>query len=205
MTRRLFVAAWPDDVAREEAVAVRDRLRDSGAAVRWVRGGNLHVTLHFLGDVAAERTAELAELLRRSAADRPSFPWSLQGLGTFPPRGRPRVVWIGLGRGARETAALASWLERPLTEAGFLRPSDRPFRPHVTLGRMREDRSAGSRGIDRLQEWLGELEFSGTVRPLTEVRLVESRLTRAGAIYEPVARLPLDGGTGRSGEQPDST
>ena len=187
--RRLFVAAWLPPEARREARDVARRLESTGADVRWVPSENLHVTLRFLGDVEAARVdalvACLADALRGSAA----FALRLAGLGRFPPRGAPRVVWAGLDTGARELAAAASRIEKALLGGGFLdRIDPRPFRAHVTLGRPRS-----SRGVGRLLDLLEEVSFRGGTHPLQEVTLAESRLSPRGAEYSAVARFPLDG------------
>ncbi|MEZ5066746.1 MAG: RNA 2',3'-cyclic phosphodiesterase [bacterium] len=184
--RRLFVAAWPDAGARGELERILERLRRFDGDVRWAPPGNLHVTLQFLGDVPDVRGEELTELLARATRPAAPFAWRLSGLGTFPARGDVRVVWTGVAEGARELAALASRLERELAAHAFVRPSDRPFRAHLTLGRPRSPRDHGA-----LRDLLRELRFEGSERFLEEVTLVESLLSPRGAEYRVVARLPL--------------
>jgi len=185
-TRRLFVAAWPDAAFRADLDDLFSVLRETGAPVRWVPRENLHVTLQFLGDVDASRVPELERVLADALREARAFPLRCASFGTFPSRGVPRVFWAGLDQGVKELAALASLVERALLPGGFVSPSDRPFRAHVTLGRSR-----GSRGLERLvaagKEWVP----SGNVHTLAEARLVESRLEPRGAVYAPVARFPL--------------
>jgi len=189
--RRLFVAAWLPTEARREAEEVTGTLRGAGADVRWVPPASLHVTLRFLGDVESERVEALVGCLGRAFAASGAFPVRLAGLGRFPPRGAPRVVWAGFETGARELAALASLAERALLAERFVDGIDgRPFRAHVTLGRPK-----GSRGVGRLLDLLEESSFRGGTHLLQEVRLAESRLSPRGAEYSAVARFPLRGGT----------
>lgn len=190
---RLFVAAWPDEELRAELAGRLAALRhavpwQAEASVRWVLPENLHVTLHFLGDVDPGRAPELVERLGRALRDAPDFPVRLAAFGAFPPRGSPRVIWVGMDTGAAELEALASRTESVLVDGGFLEPSERPFRAHVTLGR-----SKGPRGLERLLPRLAEPSPLGGAHRLTEVRLVESRLDPRGAKYVPVARFPLRG------------
>jgi RNA 2',3'-cyclic 3'-phosphodiesterase len=184
--RRLFVAAWPGDAFRAELADVFRALRSTGASVRWVPAGNLHVTLRFLGDVESSRVAELTRVLEDALRNVAAFPVRLAGFGVFPSRGVPHVFWAGFGDGARELAALARIVERALLPGGFVPVSERPFRAHVTLGRSR-----GPRGLERLVTLAREWSPKGGAHTLAEVRLVESRLTPRGAVYAPVARFPL--------------
>ena len=187
--RRMFVAAWLGDPDRAQLAAVLDRLRGTGADVKWVPPENLHVTLRFLGDIESTCTDELVSLLRGTIEAARAFPFRLAGLGTFPSRGDGRALWAGVARGGRELAALALRVERVLVPAGLLTPTDRPFRAHVTLGRPRSHR-----GLGPLRDLLGELRFEGSERLLEEVRLVHSLLSPRGAEYRVVARFPLASG-----------
>jgi 2'-5' RNA ligase len=188
-TRRLFVAAWLPPEAADEAAEVVERLRAGGAEARWVPPGNLHVTLRFLGDVDGETAAAVADALPEVVRGFAPFPLRLAGLGTFPPRGEPRVAWIGVDAGAEELGRLAVRTERALLQAGVLSsPEPRPFRAHVTIGRPLRPG-----GLGRWQGLLGDTAFRGGTHVLREVRLVESRLSPRGAEYAPVARFPLDG------------
>lgn len=188
MTHRLFVAAWlPAGAAREAAGAV-GRLRERGADARWVSPEKLHVTLRFLGDVDGDLVPGLVDALPEVVRGFAPFRLGLSGLGVFPPRGDPRVVWIGVDPGAEELGRLSVRTERALIAAGALAaPDPRPFRAHVTIGRPR------ARGRGRWQDLLRETAFHGGTHLLDEIRLVESRLSPRGAEYAPVARFPLDG------------
>jgi len=189
VTRRLFVAAWLPPGAAEEAAEVIGRLREHGAEARWVPRGNLHVTLRFLGDVDEDLVPVTADALPPVARGIAPFALRLAGLGTFPPRGEPRVAWIGVDAGLEELGRLAVRTEKALLQAGVLpAPDPRPFRAHVTVGRPKRPG-----GLGRWQNLLRETAFRGGAHPLEEVRLVESRLSPRGAEYVPVARFPLEG------------
>jgi 2'-5' RNA ligase len=194
VTRRLFVAAWLPEAAAREAARVLDRLRSAGGDVKWVSPENLHVTLRFLGDTDEGRVAALVDAVTDAAEGVSPFALALGTAGTFPPRGTPRVVWLGIDRGAREIADLARRVEERLVARGLVEePETRPFRAHVTLGRPRSPRN-----LERLTDLLAEVSPEGRAHRLEEVRLVESRLplggTPGGAKYAAVARVPLTGG-----------
>jgi len=105
----------------------------------WTRPGNWHSTLKFLGNVDEAALPRL-----RAALEQVVFaPFNMQagGCGVFPPRGKPRVLWVGVVSGADETAALAEGVNRALEPLGFA-PEERVFRPHLTLARLKPGRAA---------------------------------------------------------------
>lgn len=157
------------------------RFRETGADVKWVETESLHVTLKFLGEVGEPGVNEVRAALRSVRGA--SFRLGVRGIGTFPPRGRPRVIWLGL-TSADPLAALAATVERVLEPLGFP-PEGRPFKPHVTLGRVRSPA-----GLDRLDlASLRERAFgSWTVEG---VSLMESRLSSKGPTYLEVEQYPL--------------
>ncbi|MFQ5883156.1 MAG: RNA 2',3'-cyclic phosphodiesterase, partial [Candidatus Methylomirabilales bacterium] len=111
---------------------------------------------------------------------------SLAGLGTFPPKGRPRVVWVGVEQGAEEVVKLQGRVEEVLLPLGFPR-EERPFHPHLTLGRVK-----GMRQLSPLLEYLrgGEIGEVGRMQ-VRCVDLMQSQLHPRGAIYTRVEGVPL--------------
>ena len=116
--------------------AWRPRLRSK---TTWTRPGNWHLTLTFLGELAEDVVSRVEEALYR--VDHPTFLFQAGGAGFFPPgtQRAPRVVWAGLEKGAEETRTLAGMVQRAVSEVGFA-TEERPFRPHLTLARVREAR-----------------------------------------------------------------
>src|SRR5690349_11669062 len=105
---RLFIAVDLDDRSRAAVAAAQTRVRAAavGASpLRWVRPAHLHLTLIFLGEVAAERSPSIVEAIARPAQQH-GFELVFAGLGVFPARGAPRALWVGASAGARELAAL---------------------------------------------------------------------------------------------------
>lgn len=105
--------------------------------LRWTPPANWHLTLRFLGNVPESRCAEVAGAL--GAVAFAPVPLALGRIGTFPARGEPRVLWLGLARGTAECARLAEAVDAALAPLGFPREA-RPFVPHLTLARVREIR-----------------------------------------------------------------
>jgi 2'-5' RNA ligase len=95
-----------------------------------------HLTLRFLGDVEDPAVESLTRSLGPAVASHRAFELVLEGVGAFPSRDRPRVVWRGVGHGREEVAALARTVRDAVVRAGL--PDDPvPFVPHVTLFRVR--------------------------------------------------------------------
>jgi len=184
---RTFVAVELDTAARRAVEQVLERLRVTGADVRWVPPESLHLTLKFLGNMSVQRVSEVEVALTESLSGQVrGFEFSLAGVGTFPSPASPRVVWVGVAAGAEELAVLADRVERTLEPLGFPREK-RPFRPHLTLGRCRS-----TRGLDGLKRAIAaESSFSGPLVRVRRVVLFSSDLRPTGAVYRPLATFPL--------------
>lgn len=128
---RLFVGIpLPSDVAAA-AFACLPEL----PGVRRVRPELMHVTLAFLGSLADSRLPEVVAAVREACRGRAPFDVSLEGLGRFPAEGGPRIVWLGIVRGAPELIRLSDGL-RTAIERRELPFDAKPFRAHVTLARV---------------------------------------------------------------------
>jgi 2'-5' RNA ligase len=130
-SQRLFIGLALPREMQETLLALDPHLR----GLRWLPAGQLHLTMSFLGEVVAERIADLKEKL--GAVHVPAFFLPVQGLGSFSSRGKPSVVWAGVGRGHPHLFALHKHLQDAVLKAG-LEPDLRPFHPHITVGRARD-------------------------------------------------------------------
>jgi len=181
---RAFVAVELSRATRDAAAGLVRILRGrpGGDGVRWVRAEGLHVTLRFLGDIDPERVAMLAWHVGRETAGLEPFALSLGELRAFPSARRPRVVALTL-EPAEALAELAAAVERGVVAAGF--PAEaRPFRGHITLGRLREARFPDAHDLPRPPP---------APTPVREVVLFQSRLGPGGSSYTPLERLALGG------------
>lgn len=166
-TVRAFVALPLDAGTRERVVEALAPLRERLRGVRWSAAGTLHVTLRFLGDASREALERLREPLARAAARCPAARARLPGLGVFPERGSPRVLWLAVDPGPR-VLELQADCERAAVAAGFA-PDAKAFRPHLTLGRWRgragrpdlPELDLGETALDRLVLFASELRSSG--------------------------------------------
>lgn len=184
---RTFFAIEIGDAARREAHAIAERLaaEPGGDAVRWSRPEAYHVTLRFLGATPRERVADVATAVRAVVRDVAPFSLRLGALHGFPTPARPRVVVLDLEpQGA--VVALAASVERAAVETGFA-PEARVFRPHLTLGRVRD----GSRRAPRLHASLGPSDAAPF--RVGEIVFFQSVLAPGGSQYTPLERIALGG------------
>jgi len=179
-TQRLFVALTLPD-------AVRGVLASTGTpipGVSWTRPEQLHVTLRFLGDVAADQ--QKAVLLRLATVRVEPFILPVEGLSVFPPPNRPpSVLWIGVGSGHPRLFQLRQRLDDALIAAG-LQLDVRLFHPHVTLGRATEDAAKS------VAHWLHvHREFSAPPFRVESFELYSSELHPSGASHTLIRSFPL--------------
>jgi 2'-5' RNA ligase len=161
--------------------------RTGGSSVRWSRPEQVHLTLRFLGDQAdPERLERLGAGLDGAAAASPPLLVRPGPTGAFPSWGRPRILWLGLeDRGG--LAPLASAVEEAARGAGFP-AEERPFTPHLTLGRAKGARLAAPI-MEAVRGWRPDTGEE----TLAEIVLYQSELGPAGARHEPLARHRLSG------------
>lgn len=181
---RLFAAVPLPESARHEFARVLADARATEWPVRWVKDDLAHITLKFFGEVAPERLDVIAEAVQGAAQGGDPMSLRLQALGAFPTFRRPRVVWLGVEAPA-SLELLKDRVERYAEGIGFP-PEGVPFRPHVTLGRVRE----GQRLPHGALESCG-IEADGECFVADSVVLYESNLTSAGPEYTPRLTLTL--------------
>jgi 2'-5' RNA ligase len=187
---RLFAAIELDEPARaaiaEEQRRLAELLRGHRASVpRLVSAEHIHLTLVFIGEVPDDR----AKTIVGAAAapfDLPPFGVGFGGIGAFPPRGAPRVLWLGLADGAPAVVELQEVVASRLEHVGVPR-EQRPYHPHLTLGRWKESRASDRpRADENTPAMVARVEVSS-------VALVQSRLSSKGPAYTVLARAPLNG------------
>lgn len=176
--KRLFVSLdLPEAIA-----AALVRLDPGITGVRWLKLEQLHLTLAFLGNVESRAEDELRTHL--SAIRFHSFFLPLQTLGTFPGRGFPRVLWLGVGQGHPHLFQLHKKVTDAALRAG-LQPDLRPWHPHITLARCENISEA------RLRPFLRQhAAFDLGLVPINTFALKSSLLTPAGSIYTDELTVP---------------
>ena len=183
---RLFLAIDPGSECRRRIAIFVDELRGITTKVRWVPEEKLHITLAFLGEVDEQVLPALTEDAGRAVRRHTTFGVRVEDGGVFPDWRRPRVVWLGL-RDDGELQRLGNDVVSTCAALGFA--SDRPFRAHLTIGRV----------TDRLPPDVREplsakLATAATHHfDVTRVDLMRSVLGRAGSVYSELASFPLGG------------
>jgi 2'-5' RNA ligase len=148
--------------------------------VRWVPPHNVHLTLKFLGDVSPANLELLAQALKVEAGQHTSFSISIGGLGVFPNLRRPRVVWIGIEAPAA-LQALHHGIEVAAAHLGY-EPENRPFSPHLTIGRVNQNTSASD--IQQIRAALEQTSVGSLGAVAVEaMHIFKSDLQPGGAIY----------------------
>lgn len=190
---RTFVALLLDDATRAAVGAQVERLRPLCRAVAWVPVANLHVTLKFLGEQPDSRLGEIREALADTAASIAPFTMTLHGLGAFPGMERPRIFWVGMAEGALPARDLQSRLEAALERTGIGRDA-RPWHPHLTIGRVFDERRWRREAGASVREAVAEAARRGYgSQPIGRVALMESHLSPRGARYTELASVALGG------------
>lgn len=177
---RLFVAAELPEAVKERLAGISYGL--PGAA--WVPPEQMHLTLRFLGEVEDGLFRDIREAL--GGLRSPSFYLTLKGLGHFPKRGDPEVLWAGVAENP-ELVRLRNRIESLLVKRGA-EPEARKFHPHVTLARVKEARAP----------WIGQYLIDNALFavhdiPIQGFGLWSSRLQPDGAEHRLEAVYPLEG------------
>jgi RNA 2',3'-cyclic 3'-phosphodiesterase len=156
--------------------------------IRWVAPQNVHLTLKFLGDVSPANLERLAEALKVEAVAHETFTMSVDGLGAFPTPRRARVIWIGLEAPAALMALLRG-VESVAARLGYA-SENRPFSPHLTIGRVGQNVSATD--LQRIRTALEGTVVGalGTVR-VEAVHIFKSDLKPGGPVYSHLYTLPM--------------
>jgi len=190
---RLFIALELPSPVLAAIKSLQDDLKYAipRRAARWSRPEGIHLTLKFLGDVPAERVEFLVEAIRATTRLEPAFDLTVLGIGCFPDKKRPRVLWAGVGGETELLHRLRASLEQHIAPLGYS-TEERSFSPHLTLARSAPGASheevatigrvASERDIGQLAEW-----------HVSSASLMRSTLLPDGAHYECVGEAALNG------------
>ncbi len=186
---RTFLAIDLGQAIRKRLASLQDELAGIAPDVKWVEYDNLHITLLFLGDVDERESITVCRAAQQVTSALPGFMATVEAVGVFPNARRPRVVWAGVGEGSEQLTELHRGLESRLEELGLYRPEMRPYKPHVTLGRVK-----GEGPHDALAQSLGKYaEWTAGEARIREVLVMSSELTRDGPTYAILGRAKLQG------------
>jgi 2'-5' RNA ligase len=185
--KRLFVAV---DISREAIHKVSnyiEELRNEFSTVRvgWEKAEKLHLTLKFLGDSDANQLQKLSEIVAEIAAQIPPFSLRIAETGVFPSTRKARILWIDVKDEKGSLTWINKILEKECAGIGFAE-EHRIFKPHLTIGRLREPEKSKQLVERHLQK-----EFEPVDMEVAEILIYESRLHPAGSIYEKLTTVQL--------------
>lgn len=183
---RLFIAIDIPGTLKSGLQNVQKQLKTATPHVKWVTPENLHLTLKFLGDTPKDECTNLKRVLQEMGLAHDPFTLALNGLGTFPKGGRPKVVWAGVRGQVEVLRLLQADIEGKLEKLGYPR-ENRPYSPHLTLGRPKQLGDLGNlveQVKDQQSLTLGEWRVSS-------LNLMQSILRPSGPLYTVLAAIPL--------------
>lgn len=187
---RVFIAIELPAPACDAIQKETSRLRQTLGSdfIRWIPSSNMHLTLKFLGDTAASHLDFLKQMLVREAELHPPFDMQLGGLGCFPNQRNPRVLWVDIHAPA-DLTSLQRGIEAGASRLGY-KPESRPFSPHLTIGRVRENVSLTE--IQKIRAALATVQPGNvTSARVDSVHLFKSDLQPGGSVYTKLFSTPL--------------
>ena len=185
MTVRAFIALPLPQATLGVIGKLQEELVTALPGVRWVKPETIHLTLAFLGDLAEESLEKIASSMLSISGLYPPVTATFSGIGAFPSRARPRVIWLGLD-GGDTLRQLHAALKQEL-DALQLPTEERRFVPHLTLGRARKSIP----GAGKILEPFADRDC-GRAR-LDKLVLYESQLRPQGALHLPRCTATLNG------------
>jgi RNA 2',3'-cyclic 3'-phosphodiesterase len=187
---RSFIAIELPPEVKKALTRLQDRFKPGDAGqVKWVDPENIHLTLHFLGNIQPDAVKPLTAAVEQAAAGSRHFQLDIGELGAFPDLKRVQTIWVGLAGDLNKLDKLYKDVGANMVPLGF-KPETRPFSPHLTIGRVRdfvrpEERAALSRMIENSP-------FNAKYRiDVIAVDLMKSQLTPRGPIYTKLASVKL--------------
>lgn len=183
--KRIFIAVKidPGPILLNMISDFRNTLKDE--KIKWSETGNLHITIAFLGDTEDNKIKEVSQMLSKVCEGSGKFNMLIKGAGVFKNLKDPRVIWTGIEHSG-EMNKLYNSINAGLKDIG-LSPEERPFSPHLTLGRIKSIKN-----IDVLKSLVARyMESEIQKQQVNEVILFESILFHTGPVYKPLGIFVL--------------
>ncbi|MCS7020462.1 MAG: RNA 2',3'-cyclic phosphodiesterase [Gemmataceae bacterium] len=184
---RTFIAVEVNTGVRNNTIRLQQTLAQVASGVKWTSPDTLHITLLFLGDVDDRLLPEVCRHVQAAAQTVSPFSFSVAGLGAFPTLHHPKILWAGIQQGAEQLQALHAVIAGRLVPVGLYRPEERPYTPHLTLGRLRPDTPRGQ----LVRELQKRINWEAGLTQVQEVVVFASVLDRQGPLHTPMFRASL--------------
>jgi 2'-5' RNA ligase len=186
---RAFLAIeLPEDILQAMSRLQEKLKREINGRISWTRPQGQHLTIKFFGDISVEDVKNICAAAQNRIVSGQSLNLKIEKLGVFPDTRKPRVLWCGVSGDTEKLSVLQKQLESDFAGIGFPM-EDRPFRPHLTLGRIKD-----SRDISGISEVLTKYSaFAAGEFTCKELILFQSKLSPQGATYTKLAEFALSG------------
>ena len=183
---RTFIAVELSQEIKENLKGIQEELKKANADMKWARPDNIHLTLKFLGSTPAQQIPEIAGELKSGLAGFGSFSIEIAKLGSFPEKGKPRIIWAGVNAGSEDVIRLQGKIENSLKRFNFAQ-EDREYAPHQTIGRAK-----GFKNMERLQELMKTKNAVQLGNMIVEnVYVIRSDLKPEGPVYTVLENILL--------------
>lgn len=176
---RTFIAIELTQEIQGYLADIQRELKKCRADVKWVQPENIHLTLKFLGERDEKKIEKIKEIVEETAKTKTCFTVRLSNIQTFPKVGSPRIIWVGIDQGDKETQDLAYELEEKIAKIGIPK-ENRPFSSHITIARIRSPLNRA----DLMQKLKTLPPCQDKALLVTKITFYKSTLTPKGPIYE---------------------
>ena len=182
---RTFVSINLSPETKKQLLDVQEKIKSSmsgreESSMRWESPDKLHITLFFIGIITPGKLNVVKNSLNEVNYKEGKLSLNLSSIGGFPNLRVPRVVFANI-KDDGKLVKLAGEVHRVMEELGFV--SDKPFHPHITLGRVKRDRNVN---LMKLSEINFKINFEADA-----FYLMESKLKPTGSVYSKRERFEL--------------
>jgi 2'-5' RNA ligase len=165
---------------------IQNRFKSYAFKARWVNPENIHLTLKFLGNINHTDIEKISKTIINTVNGYAPVSLAVKGVGVFPGIKRPRVIWVGLTGEIEQLTGIQNEIEENLEELGFPREK-RPFRGHLTLGRIK-----GKINPKKLLDAMKKFEkFESELFIADKIYLFKSDLKSTGSVYTELKSISL--------------
>lgn len=175
---RLFIALPLEKSVKDQLDELIASLKRHGGSVKWVKAGNIHLTLRFLGDTDENLVDEIKAHIDEAVKTHRQVQTSINTLGGFPNLNRPRVIWVGIEQNLEALRKMAKDIEHRMRSLGFEKEK-KQFKAHLTLGRIRHPK-----GLETLTDYMRDFQLEEIPLLFDRIVLFKSTLTPQGPIYD---------------------
>jgi len=184
---RSFIAIEILEDIKDKITEIQQKLKATNADVKWTEPNNIHLTLKFLGEIDDEKLGKIINLLPSVARGCKPFKIEIGGVGKFPPRGIPRIIWVGCKGGLSAIGSLSKSIDECVSDIGIAKEK-REFAAHVTIGRVRTSRNATF--LNETIEILSGASFGSQI--VKKIVLFKSQLGGTAPVYTAIKDFILD-------------